>query len=490
MPLASPTLTGVGDALRLIESVGFASALDLASTHADIRALHGVHTFELDPLRAGVFVDTSPGVHRVDVRDRFLVNLSPGRVRLQHTASRPYDKDSGAALTTGQPGLFDVTSRCALCLELCVDACDHCGECSDCCGCADESAGSRSVITEWSRKSRRNMVGRLADLDLSEWVAEPGNFAFVTLTMPGEWEHLAPTGAAFKGYLERLRARWIKAGQTWRVIWKLELQERGAPHYHLMLKMPHHIGAKTADIWLRDAWVDIVGADDSWCHRCLSETCDCVVPDTERRRHRAAHNPQWMCNYSVRLTDPKRVAVYFLKHGLKSSGAKEYQHRVPDLWQAPGAGPGRFWGYSGLKPAVEAIEVSEAEFYRARRILRGVARSRAASHALKVRAARLRDLEHVSEPLRRSTLELDVSTPAPLRHGRHGGWVLVNDTQTLTRQLIAATVYDYQISRSTRDLGMVNRAIQVARQDGDRTLLRVLLRAARRRRTPVESAPV
>ena len=38
----------------------------------------------------------------------------------------------------------------------------------------------------------------------------------------------------------------------------------------------------------------------------------------------------------TRMRDPKRVAVYFLKHSAPGdgSGSKEYQHRVPDLWMA------------------------------------------------------------------------------------------------------------------------------------------------------------
>src|SRR5207249_5060118 len=48
-----------------------------------------------------------------------------------------------------------------------------------------------------------------------------------------------------------------------------------------------------------------------------------------------------------KCSDPKRLAVYFGKHGQYRS--KEYQHNVPEAWQAPGKGPGRFWGYWGLK---------------------------------------------------------------------------------------------------------------------------------------------
>lgn len=68
----------------------------------------------------------------------------------------------------------------------------------------------------------------------------------------------------------------------------------------------------------------------------------CRPPDPEeRRKHELAGTG---INYAedLRASDPKRVAVYFTKHG--TFGAKGYQHRVPEPWQGPGKGPGRFWG--------------------------------------------------------------------------------------------------------------------------------------------------
>jgi hypothetical protein len=67
------------------------------------------------------------------------------------------------------------------------------------------------------------------------------------------------------------------------------------------------------------------------------------------------------------------VAVYFSKHG--SFASKEYQHLVPKAWQEPGQGPGRFWGFWGLRPKVAEVAVSGTVGRQAGRVLRGYSRS-------------------------------------------------------------------------------------------------------------------
>jgi hypothetical protein len=75
----------------------------------------------------------------------------------------------------------------------------------------------------------------------------------------------------------------------------------------------------------------------------------------------------------LRARDPKRVAVYFCKHS--SFKAKDYQNRVPEQWQQPGGGPGRFWGYWVLRPAVAAVELTPEDATTAARTLRRWARA-------------------------------------------------------------------------------------------------------------------
>ncbi|WP_207908674.1 hypothetical protein [Pseudonocardia endophytica] len=100
----------------------------------------------------------------------------------------------------------------------------------------------------------------------------------------------------------------------------------------------------------------------------------------------------------IKLTDPRRMAIYFAKYG--TSGGKEYQHQVPREWcttvlvcdgcgseyddrdECPdcgsveaelvehGTGPGRFWGYRGLAPVLAIRQVSPDIGVQAGRLLR------------------------------------------------------------------------------------------------------------------------
>ena len=80
----------------------------------------------------------------------------------------------------------------------------------------------------------------------------------------------------------------------------------------------------------------------------------------------------------ISARDPKRLAIYFTKHSSPNvDGPKEYQHDVPELWQEPGKGPGRFWGAVGLKKATAKVEISEDNYLNARRILRRWSRQQA-----------------------------------------------------------------------------------------------------------------
>jgi hypothetical protein len=101
----------------------------------------------------------------------------------------------------------------------------------------------------------------------------------------------------------------------------------------------------------------------------------------------------------IKLTDPRRMAVYFAKYGI--AGGEAYQHRVPQEWlsgvlacddcgaeydaeldECPdcgsldaelvdaGAGPGRFWGYRGLRPVLAVRQVTPAVGIQAGRVMR------------------------------------------------------------------------------------------------------------------------
>ena len=228
----------------------------------------------------------------------------------------------------------------------------------------------RAPITGWSRKSRANMVRRLCELDYTPLYRGGRLPAMVTLTYPGDWLTVVPTGDVLKRHMKALRKRYLRAwGEDWACVWKLEFQRRGAPHVHMLCTPPHGL-AKTGErfaVWLSRSWAEVV-----------------AHPDPEQRRRHQLAGTALDYAEGLRATDPKRVAAYFCKHGLMA--AKEYQHDVPAAWQRPGHGPGRFWGVWALERAVRTVRVTPEDGIRAGRIARRWAKAqRRAQQTYKMR---------------------------------------------------------------------------------------------------------
>jgi hypothetical protein len=228
----------------------------------------------------------------------------------------------------------------------------------------DDQRGTGGVITEWSRKSRSAMCRTFAELDYTPLVESGRVPAMVTLTYPGDWEIVAPDGVSVKRHMVLWRKRFQREyNEPARYIWKLEFQRRGAPHIHLWMAPPISPGRSGRGFaqWLSETWAQVVDH-----------------PDPEQRaRHRLAGTAVDVRN-GLKACDPKRLAIYFTKHSSPNlHGDKEYQHIVPELWQQPGRGPGRFWGVYGLKKAIAVVEVAQDAYIAARRIVRRWSRSQA-----------------------------------------------------------------------------------------------------------------
>lgn len=235
----------------------------------------------------------------------------------------------------------------------------------------DEEKTVGAEILGWSAKSRVRMLQTVASLDYSDWLRTEGTLAMVTLTLPGNWEILAPDGATFKRLVEKFRRRWVRAtGLPWRLLWKLEFQGRGAPHWHALMRVPVFVKGMIFTEWLSQTWADVCDA---------SKTIDRWDKKTDRgsseySRHLAAGTA---VDFSGKdFSDPRRISQYFLGHSAKTTDGKEYQHDVPELWQEKGKGPGRFWGYCGLAKAVVEIDVTEQQKVILDRQLRKIKRAR------------------------------------------------------------------------------------------------------------------
>lgn len=327
----------------------------------------------------------------------------------------------------------------------------------------------RQEITAWSRKSRCNMVRSFCEIDYYTLLRPGRPPAMVTLTYPGDWLTVAPNGRAAKRHLAMFRRRYRRAwGEGLHAIWKLEFQGRGAPHYHLLMVPPHGraqgagVGAgMTFKHWLSAVWASVVGHPDP----------------IEYIKHLNAGTRIDFAE-GLRAADPKRVAVYFTKHG--GMRAKEYQHIVPVEWRGPGDGPGRFWGYWHLRRLVYAVELYEHDRVAAVRTLRRWARAQGTTQQVDVVHYRGGDpvpaahdviglagkqyLGYTGDRLRVDDGQIGVISIRDMRRGRKrgarrrvkrmrggAGWVSVNDGAKYAEQLGRYFALLYKWALNSRD---------------------------------------
>lgn len=301
----------------------------------------------------------------------------------------------------------------------------------------DDQRISGAVITEWSRKSRSSMCRTFAELDYSPLVDSGRVPAMVTLTYPGDWEIVAPSGASVKRHMVLWRKRFQREyGEPARYIWKLEFQRRGAPHIHLWMVPPMSLGRSGRGFaqWLSETWAEVVDH-----------------PDAEQKARHLLAGTAIDVRDGLKACDPKRLAIYFTKHSSPNlNGDKEYQHAVPELWRQPGRGPGRFWGVYGLKKAIAVAEVAQDAYLTARRIVRRWSRSQAVYGDSDSRFPTAVVPRTASRLVPRVDRQTDVVKHRRVRRrrvlcdqgGLAGGYALVNNGPEFAVQLAAALQAD------------------------------------------------
>lgn len=185
----------------------------------------------------------------------------------------------------------------------------------------------RGVIEQFSGDARRRMMQKVAMIPHRRLKELP---VFVTLTYPGEW---VEDGRIWKEDLNRFAVRFKRAWGAVTVIWKLEFQKRGAPHFHLLVYFSDATG-HTAKFrkWLSDTWYECVRSGDPK-HLAAGTRCEPV---------RSLNGVQFYCSkYMAKLVSERRNV-------------------------------GRFWGvwnWSALDVRPRSLPLTEHEFYRVRRVL-------------------------------------------------------------------------------------------------------------------------
>ena len=191
----------------------------------------------------------------------------------------------------------------------------------------------RGTITEFSRKSRSRLLKKVAQLKRGVLPL------FVTLTypdaFPADWKTVKKHAHKFWIYL--LRAYPGSGG-----IWKLELQKRGAFHFHILL---YGVSIEDARKFIPPVWYAIVGSSDP--------------------KHLAWHRGELDRNYHC--VQPVRSW-----QGVKSYASKYFTKEE----KITGDGTGRIWGVRGIVPLSQLLEMridirTALEFRRAFRRAKG-----------------------------------------------------------------------------------------------------------------------
>lgn len=110
--------------------------------------------------------------------------------------------------------------------------------------------GKRGKVKGFSFASRRRLMQTIARIRLDAPLP-----MFVTLTYPDKF----PSPIESKKHLDVFMKRLLRAFPDLGLIWKLEPQERGAPHYHILVW-----GVSEHDLFIFTvkAWYEIAGAGD------------------------------------------------------------------------------------------------------------------------------------------------------------------------------------------------------------------------------------
>jgi len=184
--------------------------------------------------------------------------------------------------------------------------------------------GIRGAVKGLSSGSRKRMMDFFNRLP----VEHRARALFVTLTYPGEYSgEWKDWKRDLDAFVKRLQRKWPQSA----LVWKMEFQRRGAPHFHLVVWRVKHM-SKT---WLSDAWYNTVKSNDE--------------------RHRVAGTQV------KEVWGGEQALFYLVKYISKKDDAI-----IQD-------GTGRVWGVRGRKNLTVICRnesLNSCVFYEVRRVLR------------------------------------------------------------------------------------------------------------------------
>lgn len=116
-----------------------------------------------------------------------------------------------------------------------------------------KGGGKRGEVTSFSSASRRRLIRLAARLEQRQGLVA----AFIGLTYPpevGVCPHCAKKH--LRAFIRRLERHCIRLGRPVGLVWRIEAQANGRPHFHLLAYMPY-VDKEELKMW----WAEIIAGD-------------------------------------------------------------------------------------------------------------------------------------------------------------------------------------------------------------------------------------
>ena len=200
----------------------------------------------------------------------------------------------------------------------------------------------RGKIVELSAKSRAKML-----FVITATGTEFGSM--ITLTYPLEYPK---NGRVAKGHLDDF-LRSYKHRYGGQYFWFLEFQNRGAPHFHVLVSRSNVFSSDRK--WMALRWANVMGINEG---RRYSSILDYREKDLYQQVLRVNTHPKaWQA-----IVSEDGARRYVAKYALKT-----YQKDVPEEYQDVG----RFYGYSrGVRNTIREIDHFDVSAETIRQVLR------------------------------------------------------------------------------------------------------------------------
>lgn len=175
-----------------------------------------------------------------------------------------------------------------------------------------QQGGTRGRVKGFSKASRKRLLEVFAGLDTRR--IKDSGVAFLTLTYGQVWPHPAQAKKHLEAYVRRICRRSENEDPAF--VWKMEPQERGAPHFHVCIfgwKRSKDGWPITKDDFSRH-WGEVIGAEylDYKLFNVTVDPSDIRAPFTRIEHVRSF----------------KRLMVYVSKYMAKTDDDKSLDHRA------------------------------------------------------------------------------------------------------------------------------------------------------------------